>query len=62
MNSLDQHNTVCNSQHILFCFRGINIKEEHPNSKEKRGRRKDDGKGRKREKLNNLIQVQLPSY
>ncbi|XP_021932147.1 DNA-directed RNA polymerase III subunit RPC4 isoform X2 [Zootermopsis nevadensis] len=34
----------------------INIKEEHPNSKEKRERRKDDGKGRKRDKLNNLIQ------
>jgi hypothetical protein len=37
----------------------MNIKEEHPNSKEKRERRKDDMKGRKKDKPNNLVQVQL---
>lgn len=40
-------------------FRDMNIKEEHPNSKEKRERRKDDTKGRKKDKPNNLVQVQL---
>jgi hypothetical protein len=38
--------------------RDVAIKEE-PNSKEKRDRRKDDGKGRRRDKPNNLVQVQL---
>ena len=37
----------------------MNIKEEHPNSKEKRERRKDDMKGRKKDKPNNLVQVKL---
>lgn len=32
------------------------IKEEHPNSKDKRDRNKNDGKGRKRDKTNNFIQ------
>lgn len=40
-------------------FRDMNIKEEHPSSKEKRERRKDDMKGRKKDKPNNLVQVQL---
>jgi hypothetical protein len=39
-------------------FRDVTIKEE-PNSREKRDRRKDDGKGRRRDKPNNLVQVQL---
>jgi hypothetical protein len=33
--------------------------KEEPSSKEKRDRRKDDGKGRRRDKPNNLVQVQL---
>ncbi|KAJ9578867.1 hypothetical protein L9F63_004926 [Diploptera punctata] len=33
------------------------IKEEHPNSKDKKDRNKNDGKGRKREKTNNFIQL-----
>jgi len=37
----------------------MNIKQEHPNSKEKLERRKDDMKGRKKDKLNNFVQTQL---